>query len=56
MSIQLTIPEITSARITPNPANINSSVLIQVFITEKVVTLSEEKIYSGELYSGEGSN
>lgn len=54
MSIQLLIPEVTRATLTPNPVDINTTVFIQVFVSEKVVTLNEEKIYSGELYSGEG--
>ena len=53
MSIQYTMPIITAAVITPNPADINSAVKISLTITEKTVTLSEELIYSGEIQSGE---
>lgn len=54
MSIQLLIPEVTSANLIPNPVDMNSTIHVQVFISEKLVTLDEEKVYSGELYSGEG--
>ena len=53
MSIQYTMPVITAAVITPNPADINSAVKISLTITEKTVILSEELIYSGEIQSGE---
>lgn len=53
MSIQLLMPEVVNALILPNPTDINSTIRIQVTVSEKLVTLDEEKLYSGEVYSGE---
>lgn len=53
MSITRKVPEITSAAITPNPADINNTVKLIVKVVEKIVILTEEKIYSNEVYSGE---
>lgn len=47
------IPEITAASFSVNPAVINGKTVLSVTVTEKTVILEPEKIYSGELYSGE---
>ncbi len=47
------IPEILSAEFSINPITINGKTVIQVIVTEKTVILEPEKIFSGEIYSGE---
>lgn len=45
---------VTSATITPNPVEINTTVAVKVTIVEEIRILEPEVLYSGELYSGEG--
>ena len=47
------IPVITSASFAPNPAAINATTLLSVYITEETVTLEPVWAYSGEIYSNE---
>ena len=49
------IPKILSAYITPNPADINNSILISVSAEDESVILKAEYFYSNEIYSGEAS-
>lgn len=51
--ITVTIPEITAAVITPNPASINTSALVQITVTDTTKTLYPHPFYSGEIYCGE---
>ena len=53
MSIQISMPVITAATISPNPATINMQVAISVTVPEQTVTLVDQPFYSGEIYSGE---
>lgn len=48
-----TRPVFQSANILPNPANMNTSILISVKVTDEVIILSPEVWQSGEIYSGE---
>lgn len=48
-----TRPIFQSASILPNPANINTSILISVNVTDEVIILSPEVWQNGEIYSGE---
>ena len=52
-SITIAMPRVTGAEITPNPAAMNTAVLIQVTAAEVSVTLEPEIKYAGEYYSGE---
>ena len=47
------IPEITAATFSVNPAVINGKTVLSISITEKTIILEPEKIYSGEIFSGE---
>lgn len=47
------IPQITAASFSVNPVVMNGKTVLSVAVTEKTVILEPEKIYSGELYSGE---
>lgn len=47
------LPRITSATFSPNPANINASLLLSVSVTEVTVTQEPFNHYSGELFAGE---
>lgn len=49
----VSIPEITAASFSVNPAVINGKTVLSVTVTEKTVILEPEKIYSGEIFSGE---
>ena len=49
----LTIVSISDAGIAPNPANINTSIVLAVTVTETTVE-PVDIYYSGEIYSGEG--
>ena len=49
----ISIPEIVSAKFSANPAQINTSIVLTVVVTEKVIALEPEIRYSGEFYSGE---
>lgn len=44
---------ILSATITPNPADINSKVLLSVTVAEEEMYLEPDFFYSGEFFSGE---
>lgn len=47
------IPVIESASFTPNPAAMNTTTLLSVYITEETVTLEPVWAYSDEIYCGE---
>ena len=47
------IPEIIAASFSLNPAVINVKTVLSVTVTEKTVILEPDKIYSGEIFSGE---
>lgn len=47
------VPKITAATFAPNPADMNTRVLLSVTVTEETVYLEPAKYYSGEFYSGE---
>lgn len=47
------IPEIVSASFSVNPTTINTRIVLSVQVIDKTVYLEPEKIYSGEVYSGE---
>lgn len=46
-------PFFLAASVTPNPVDINQSILISVQLTDAVRVLDAETFYSGELYAGE---
>lgn len=46
-------PVFLAASISPNPVDINQSILISVQLTDAVRILEAETFYSGELYAGE---
>lgn len=46
-------PVFLAASVTPNPVDINQSILISVQLTDAVRILEAETFYSGELYAGE---
>jgi len=52
-SYVFSLPSISSATLSPNPVNINSSLSITVVATDSTVTLYAEDKYSGEFYGGE---
>lgn len=47
------VPSVTSAKFSTNPITISSKTVLEVFVSEVSVVLEAEKIYSGEVYSGE---
>ena len=47
------IPVVVSAVFSPNPANMNTSTLLSVQVTEETVVLEPTWFYSDEIYSGE---
>lgn len=47
------VPDISSAAFSVNPVAINSKTVLTIKVTEKIVVLEPDKMYSGELYSGE---
>ena len=49
----ITIPQIDSAVLSPNPATINRAVTLAIGVSEITVTLQPEPIYAGEFYAGE---
>ena len=49
----ITIPQIDSAVLSPNPATINRAVTLAIAVSEVTVTLQPEIWYSGELFAGE---
>lgn len=48
------VPTIQTAVISPNPAEANGSVVLEVTVTEVLTILDPEQLCSGEIYSGEG--
>lgn len=53
MSYQIQIPQVEAAEIVPNPAEMNTRVLLSVTVSEVTLTLEPYSYYSGELFSGE---
>lgn len=53
MGLSYKFPSITSATIAPNPVDMNTRFLLSVVVSEITVTLDEEKLYAGEINSGE---
>lgn len=53
MEYTVLVPVISSASFSVNPVGINTATKISVVVTEKTIVLEPEKIYSGEVYSGE---
>lgn len=47
------IPKIETSSITPNPANINTPILVSVQVIEETLVLQPVWFYSGQIYSGE---
>lgn len=50
---QITVPEVVDAYFLPNPAYANTKTTLEVLVTERIIQLRPEVIYSGEVYSGE---
>lgn len=53
MSYEIEIPQVESARLSPNPVDFNTKFLISVEVIEKTITLEPQYYYSGEIYAGE---
>lgn len=49
----VTIPKITGALFSPNPADMNTTTKLAVTVTEETVTLEPYYYYSAEIYAGE---
>lgn len=47
------VPNISTATLSPNPVAINGKVILMIKVTEEIVVLEPDKIYSGEIFSGE---
>lgn len=47
------MPQITAVSFAQNPTTINTKVVLTVTVTEQLITLEAETIYSGEVYAGE---
>ena len=52
-SYTVSMPKITSASFSKNPASINEKITITVVVTEQSISLEASTIYAGEFFAGE---